>query len=99
MDDIKESGDIECFAEFVILGWRNQMPGQQNGQSKEEKFAILPKSKDGMTLIDPMPLSWNPVTANFIPTERTVRDEPQNQAHRFEREIADLDNSIASYDD
>lgn len=95
MSDLKESGDIECFAEFVILGWRNQTPQGNGNLVKEEKFAKLPKNKDGVPLPDAIPLKWNQVTASFEPT--LPMSKSNDAGYEFDRANADLDNAIGRF--
>jgi len=95
MSDLKESGDIECFAEFVILGWRNQTPQGNGNLVKEEKFAKLPKNKDGVPLPDAIPLKWNQITASFEPTLPTSKKN--DSGYEFDRANADFDNAIGQF--
>lgn len=97
MDDLKESGDIECFSEFVILGWRNKIAATNTEAAREEKFCKLAKSKDGITLLEPIRLRWNCITASFEFTPATENSQ-NRQVQQFDRDSADFDNSIAGYE-
>lgn len=82
-EDLKESGDIECFAENIILGWREF---QQD--STEEKYCILTKAKDGQVILEPIRLDWNPVSASFNSTAPShPADNGSREYHRFNEDI------------
>jgi replicative DNA helicase len=88
-EDLKESGDIECFAENIILGWREFQPG-----GTEEKFCILSKAKDGQVILDPIKLDWNPVSACFNATEAS-HPADAGKDRDFHHLNEDLDAAIA----
>lgn len=84
MEDIKESGDVECFTENIILGWREI---QRDGT--EEKYAILAKNKEGPVVYDPIRLNWNTVSACFIATDvsHPADSETDRALHHWNEDI------------
>lgn len=68
MDDVKESGDLENMAEHVIIGWKEE---DKSGGTFQEcppfrKYNI-PKNKDGPIVMTWRELSFDGVTASFMP--------------------------------
>jgi replicative DNA helicase len=87
-EDLKESGDVECFTENIILGWREI---QRDG--RENKYAILAKAKDGPTIFDPIALKWNAVSACFE-TSDASHPADKNTDREMHRLHEDIDQAI-----
>jgi hypothetical protein len=87
MDDLKESGDIECFAEHVILGWK-----EVSGKGDIRRFVDLPKNKDGPVITEAIELKWHAVSASFEVVEAT--EELDRRAN--DNAIADIDDSLGA---
>jgi hypothetical protein len=60
LSDLKESGDIECFFDNIILGWK------VTGQGATSRVVAVKKNKDGPLLLDPIAVEFDPITASFI---------------------------------
>jgi replicative DNA helicase len=60
LSDLKESGDIECFFDNIILGWK------RTANDTTERVVAVKKNKDGPLLLDPIAVQFDPITASFI---------------------------------
>jgi KaiC/GvpD/RAD55 family RecA-like ATPase len=90
LEDLKESGDIECFAEHIVLGWKTVETDPDNGQQLINRWVKLAKNKDGPVITDPILLKWHAPSASFEAIESKAEIERQ----QMQREIDDIDNQF-----
>jgi hypothetical protein len=96
LEDLKESGDIEIFADHVLLGWKSNVGTEDN--PNVQRWIKLAKNKDGTEAeeIGKQNQTWDRKTASFQFTGPTRRAPA---GYESPDDFSDLDAPPPNYQD